>query len=327
MLIATKTTVYCVNDFNDGARPEPVFQGDGTRRVAEGRRGYVVATEGGDIVLVGEGGSHRALGQIDEPIECLLVLGHDPLHLLAGTVGPYLYRLIDNGSPARRIESFDALPCRDGWHTPWGGPAAARSLAATADGWVYADIHVGSIMRSPDAGDSWEPVTPTLNEDVHEVATCPCSNDRVYANTARAVYVSDDRGTTWAHRAADLDERYGRAIAVHPEDPDCLLATVSDGPHGDDVHGALFRSEDAGRTWGHVADGFPAATADNIDTFHVAFTPSGQAWAAVGRTLHVSGDRGASWESAWESPGPIVMIDCGRGPLYNGGRDGRIGTH
>ena len=25
--------------------------------------------------------------------------------------------------------------------------------------------------------------------------------------------------------------RYGRAIAVHPKDPDCLLASVSDGPY------------------------------------------------------------------------------------------------
>ena len=26
--------------------------------------------------------------------------------------------------------------------------------------WIYADVHVGSIMRSPDHGTTWEPVTP-----------------------------------------------------------------------------------------------------------------------------------------------------------------------
>ena len=43
-----------------------------------------------------------------------------------------------------------------------------RSLAHSGD-WVFADIHVGS-MRSPDRGTTWEPVTPDLDADVHQVA-------------------------------------------------------------------------------------------------------------------------------------------------------------
>ena len=39
---------------------------------------------------------------------------------------------------------------RQSWYTPWAVRPAVRSLAHSGD-WVFADIHVGSIMRSPDA--------------------------------------------------------------------------------------------------------------------------------------------------------------------------------
>jgi hypothetical protein len=101
-------------------------------------------------------------------------------HIIALTDGSLL--LQEDGT-ANLCTGFEALPVRSEWYTPWGGPPAVRSFAATTDGCVYADIHVGSIMRSPDQGHTWEPVTPTLHNDVHEVATTPASDNHVAANT------------------------------------------------------------------------------------------------------------------------------------------------
>jgi photosystem II stability/assembly factor-like uncharacterized protein len=167
-------------------------------------------------------------------------------------------------------------------------------------------------MRSADDGLTWEPVTPALNEDVHQVAVTRADDEHVYANTARGVYVSADRGRTWEHRAADLGERYGRAIAVHPRHPAVILASVSDGPHGDDVHGQLYRSDVGGRTWRQVRDGFPESTRRNINTYQVAFAKDGTAWAAVGRHLFVGGKGGTKWNRYWEAPSEIRTITCGR---------------
>jgi photosystem II stability/assembly factor-like uncharacterized protein len=166
-------------------------------------------------------------------------------------------------------------------------------------------------MRSADNGLSWKPVTPTLNEDVHQVAVTPADDDHVYANTARGVYLSANRGRTWEHGAAGLRERYGRAIAVHPNNSDMILASVSDGPHGDDVHGQLYRSEDGGRTWRQVRDGFPESTRKNINTFQVAFTKDGTAWAAVERNVFVGSNVGSEWHQHWEAPSEIQIITCG----------------
>ncbi|MHC4480447.1 MAG: WD40/YVTN/BNR-like repeat-containing protein [Planctomycetota bacterium] len=310
MLIATERTVFKLDGAGEQEAPSVIFEGEGVRRVAEAARFDVVALADGTIALVDGGETRRLHAGIGDSIESLLVLCEEPLRLLAGAEPPHIYHVRAEGSAARRDADFDALECRDQWHTPWGGPPAVRSLALTGDGWVYADIHVGSIMRSPDGGGSWEPVTPELHEDVHQVATCPAADERVYAQTARAFYVSEDRGDSWHHRARDLDQRYGRAVVAHPEDPDLVLATVSDGPHGDDVHGQLYRSEDAGRNWTHVAAGFPASTTRNIDTFHVAFSPGGVAWGVVGRTLYVGRERASEWATFWEAPERIQMLAC-----------------
>ena len=303
MLIATGDTVYALD--GDPTAPRDVLADGEVQAIAEGRSIRLAALQDGAVAVLSHNGA-RTLGTgIEEPIECLLILDEDPLRFLVGVEAPHVYAVTDGET--ERLESFDALECRADWYTPWGGPAAVRSMARTRDGWVYADIHVGSIMRSPDHGRNWEPVTPDLHQDVHQVATSPLEDDRVYANTAHAVYLSNDRGKSWQHRFDGFPFYYGRAIAVHPDEPDCLLASVSTGPHGD-AQGQLYRTDDAGLSWSHVTDGFPGTTAGNIDTFHIGFTPDGRAWSVADDTLYRSQDRGLTWISTWRAPSNIRMI-------------------
>ena len=309
MLILTRSGLFTL-DVAGAAPPALCHEQPGIRYVAEGRDSDVLIMADGGILLRSSDQERRLAPGIADPIESVLVTADRPGSLLLGTEGARLYRFSAADERAQAVRAFDVLPCRHTWHTPWGGPPALRSLAATPDGWIYADIHVGSIMRSTDRGETWEPVTPTLNEDVHQVTTCPAAPDRVYANTARGVYLSEDRGTSWLHRAKDLSERYGRAMVVHPGVPDCLLATVSDGPHGEDVHGQLYVSHDAGQSWRHVKDGFPASTHRNIDTFQVEFSSDGTAWAAVGRSLYRGLDQASRWEAFWEAPAEITVLSC-----------------
>jgi photosystem II stability/assembly factor-like uncharacterized protein len=220
-----------------------------------------------------------------------------------------MYRINEEG-PAKRIKTFDDLEVRSQWYTPWGGPAAVRSMASTTNGSVYADIHVGSIMRSPDNGRTWGPVTPSLHKDVHEVSTTPASDRRVYANTYLSVYISDNIGDSWEHRSNNLNNRYGRGIAVNPGNPDTILCGVSDGPTGFDVHGQLYYTQDAGINWTHVTKGFPESTKKNIDTFHIMYADKDTAWVTDEKTLFMSRDRGKTWETHWKAPDEILMISC-----------------
>ena len=308
MLITTRDAVYAVK--GPDADPAERFLAEGIRCVAEGQHLDAVALEDGRLAIIRDGKARFLEPDLgDAKVTCMLLLTASPLEALLGTRPAALYHL-SGGGGAARLGGFDALHVRTGWHTPWGGPPDVRSLAATPDGWIYADIHIGNVMVSPDRGRTWDPVNPDLNEDVHQVTTCPAAPDRVYANTARAVYLSEDRGQSWESRGKALGHRYGRAVAVHPAKPNLCLASVSDGPRGENVHGQLYRTADGGRGWDHLADGFPESTAQNIDTFHLAVTPDGTGWASVGRTLYAGPVRAGAWRRVWQAPDEIVMLSA-----------------
>lgn len=272
-------------------------------------RAFAWATEDGHFGLRGPELVRQE--EIGEPISSILLLGDEPAEALIGTAAPHIYH-VRGSDHVRRLEAFDELSVRDQWFTPWGGPPHVRSLAATPDAWIYADVEVGSIMVSPDRGGSWEPCGDGVHPDVHHVTTLPAAPDRVYANTQKSVFISDNRGQTWRDCGDDLGHRYGRCIAVHWNHPDLILASVSDGPHDreHDVNGQLYRSTDGGRSWEHVTGGFPDSTPRNINTCHVTFSTDGRAWACEGRRLYVSEDEGGSWRRVWDAPERIVMLSA-----------------
>ncbi|MDA1191137.1 MAG: hypothetical protein O3A46_05555 [Candidatus Poribacteria bacterium] len=301
MILATSNAVYRLAKGD----AETIFNSDNIRAVTRTDNAVYIARDG-ELTRIDHDGATAYDTGIEDEIASVAVLNDEPLTALLGTdEGAQVYRFV-GGATSTKVDAFDRLEARKEWYTPWGGPPAVRCFATTDDGWVYADIHVGSIMRSADEGASWEPVTPDLHPDVHQVATSPVMKDRVYANTANAVYVSEDRGATWTHRREGLSARYGRAIAVHPEDPDLILATVSQGPRGGEAR--LFRSEDAGATWQHVQEGFPESAERNIDTHQLAFSADGTAWAAVGDRLYAGRDRAKRWEVAWTAPEAIRYV-------------------
>ncbi len=310
MLIATNNQLYHLPDKNPSQIPALWLETDFIQAIAVSGNWAAAALSKGNI-LTWQGEVEQELIEtgVEEEISSLLILNTNPLVLLFGTEPPHIYRWPDPTGKPVKMKAFEQLECRKKWFTPWGGPPAVRSLACSKKNWVYADIHVGSIMRSSDGGENWEPVTPSLNQDVHQVNTTPIAPDRVYANTADAVWISHDRGNSWQHRPFPHDATYGRAIDIHPFQPDCLLASVSQGPHEEnDVQGRLFRTDNEGQTWTHVTAGFPAYTKNNINTHCLAFDQQGTAWGAVENNLYCSLDQGKTWSLTWRSPNNIRLL-------------------
>jgi len=217
--------------------------------------------------------SWHALGSLpDTRANCLVEL--DGL-IFVGAADARMWVMPSEGGEPERIESFDDVPSRGEWDTPWGGPPDVRSLATIAGeaSAIYADIHVGWIVRSLDLGETWTQLEG-LHRDVHRVNSHRLAPDRVYAATAQGCFISEDRGETWEQHLEHFKPRnYQRCVMPDFEDPDLFLCTVSLGPHpkGDSgCEAMIFRTEDAGQTWEAAHEGLPAHFYHNINTHMLA---------------------------------------------------------
>lgn len=133
--------------------------------------------------------------------------------------------------------------------------------------------HLG-LIRSTDAGETWDIVSLGGEVDFHALRV---AHGRIYGwdSTTGRLLVSADEGRTWETRSTlDL-----RDLAVHPEDPEVLLATTEQG---------LLRSGDGGRTWTAVPTA-PAVTvlAWPATSSLYGVTPDG--------VVHESPDGGTTW--------------------------------
>ena len=192
------------------------------------------------------------------------------------------------------IDSFDTVPERKFWKTPWGGPPDVRSLSASADGTLYANIHVGWIVCSTDNGKSWKSINNGLEIDVHQVSTHPSKPEIVFAATADGFYLSKDYGETFSHSNSGMPYCYQRACACFTE-KDVYLVSTSRGPHGQ-ADALVYRSENDGKTWEHV-NGLPEKIKDNIDTYQIIVINGANAIIIVNnRDLYKTSNFGKNWE-------------------------------
>jgi hypothetical protein len=218
--------------------------------------------------------------------------------VLIGTSEAHLFRIGAGG--LQHVESFEEVDGRDGWHTPWGGPPDTRSISE-GDGAVFANVHVGGIVRTMDGGVTWEP-TIDIAADVHEVWA---GDGAVFAACARGLAVSHDAGASWAMRAEGLHAEYCRAVTV------CggtVLVTASTGPRGG--RAAVYRGPVAGGGLERCRQGLPDWFDANIDSLCLDATPQDgvAAFGTADGRVFASTDEGASWEGMSTGLAPVRCV-------------------
>jgi hypothetical protein len=207
--------------------------------------------------------------------------------LFVGTAEAGLLHLEDG--VLQRVKGFDDAPGRDTWYTPWDGPPDTRSMSQGSDGTLYANVHVGGILRSAD-GERWEP-TIDVDADVHRVLAHPEDADVVLAACAPGLAISPDRGDTWSIHHDGLHGRYCRAVAVAGED---VLVSASTGPFTD--RAALYRRPlDGEGPFEKVIEGLPEWFPSNIDSLCLAAEGSAAALGTTEGEIYRSGDGGRTW--------------------------------
>lgn len=215
--------------------------------------------------------------------------------LLAGTGPAAVFASDDEGESWRGSPTLLTMKERRHWEFP-GPPfhAHVKNFGASPQKpeLVFGAIEEGHLIRSFDAGRSWESVRDGVEYDCHGVCVLPGDPDIVVATTGTGVYRSTDGGDSFANVTGDITSRYMAPPVTHPDRPGVVFAGGAataplywGRPSG--ARGMLYRSEDSGEHWDRLTGGFPdphqaaptTITIDPRDPDHVYFGLSdGSLW-------------------------------------------------
>jgi photosystem II stability/assembly factor-like uncharacterized protein len=254
----------------------------------------------------------------------------DPKRMLAGGSPVSVYRSEDGGESWKRSPNLD-LPVHA--KMPFNCRVMRFARNPSNPNEVFAVLEVSGVMRSTDGGESWsdcstdllrlaeqEPrlrsklVSDTEAEgmlDGHAICTSSADPDSVIIAVRMGLFRSRDKGATWQDMRVDRFSpfTYGRDIKVSPQEPNTLYACLSVAASSKD--GALYRSQDIGKTWQRFDKVQPHGTLMSVCLHH---SDAKQVYIAA-RYGEVFGtqDGGATWR---ETPLPqgvqhIYALACG----------------
>jgi hypothetical protein len=245
--------------------------GPSVRSLVDDGRGGVLAIIGGhSLCRRSPDGEWTVIAKSEFALSCCAATGKV---VFVGTDDAAILRVDPDGA-LHRMTGFDAVEGRDGWYAGTaiidgktvGPPLGIRSMAATCDGAVLlANVHVGGIPRSTDAGLTWRP-TIDIDCDVHQVCTHPTRPDIVIAAAAVGLCISHDAGATWTIEQRGLHAPHCSAVAFGRND---VFASASTDPFA--AQGAVNRRPiDGSGPLQLLGGGMPKWTDGKVDTDCIA---------------------------------------------------------
>ena len=273
-------------------------------------RSLVADGQGGVLAIVGQhslcrrssDGEWTEIAKSEFELSCCVPIGN---LVFAGTDDAQVLR-VDAEGAQQRLTGFDAVAGRDTWYAGtaivdgkvMGPPLGIRSMAATCDGAVLlANVHVGGIPRSTDAGLTWRP-TIDIESDVHQVCAHPTRPDIVIAAAAAGLCSSRDAGATWTIEQQGLHAPHCSAVAFGRND---IFVSASTDPFT--TQGAVYqRPIDSNGPLQLLGGGMPKWINGAADTNCIATRDSMIAVIDKSGRLYVSDDDGASWSCPFDRP-------------------------
>jgi photosystem II stability/assembly factor-like uncharacterized protein len=236
-----------------------------------------------------------------------LYLGTEPAHIFCSD---------DLGLRWRELPRMRSVPSVAKWKFPVP-PHIAHTKHITFDphdaNTVYACIEVGALLRSRDAGETWEQIEGVY-EDVHRLAIHPQDPKRLYVVTGHGLYVSSDGGATfeqWVARPSPV-AGYPDGLVIHPKKPELMFLSAADVGPGTwmKTHYAgakISRSMDGGRTWQMLQNGLPERMQASIEA--LCLEECGESVSLFAATtagdVYSSDDAGENWSRIISGLAPI----------------------
>ncbi len=263
--------------------------------VADGRGGVLAIVGRHSLLRRSSDGEWTAIAKSEFQLSCCVPIGNV---VFLGTDDANILRVGPDGAQ-QRLAGFDAVAGRDTWYAGSaiidgkrvGPPLGIRSMAATCGGAVLlANVHVGGIPRSTDAGLTWRP-TIDINSDVHQVCAHPTRPEIVIAAAAVGLCISRDSGATWTIEQRGLHAHHCSAVAFGRND---IFVAASTDPFA--TQGAVYqRPIDSNDPLRPLAGGMPRWIDGKADTDCIATRDSMTAVIDRSGRLYVSHDDADTW--------------------------------
>jgi photosystem II stability/assembly factor-like uncharacterized protein len=125
-----------------------------------------------------------------------------------------------------------------------------RALAATAHGVVEVDVDEEVVLGLDESASLPERPAPAISLPLLVAADALGARVVAVVDRRPPLAISDDAGTTWREAGGGLPP--GRAVAIHPDDPDLVL-------YG--ARNRLYLSRDGGRFWAALVPELPEIAA------------------------------------------------------------------
>lgn len=183
--------------------------------------------------------------------------------LYAGTSPPSVFKSTDGGDTWTDCRSIRQLEDSLHWTFPPAPHIAhVKHLALRPDdpSIVFGAIEEGWVIRSKDAGASWETLKQGVSFDAHSVLLLPDNPSVVIATSGAGLFRSENGGATFERSDEGIAKGitgggYMGTAAVHPERPQVIFTGASEVPppfwltRPQGANGVLYRSDDQGKTW------------------------------------------------------------------------------
>jgi hypothetical protein len=276
--------------------------------VADGRGGVLAIVGGNSLRRRGADGAWEAVVESKLKLACCVPVGEV---IFVGTDDAQVLRIGRDGT-LELLRGFDDVAGRETWFAGGatingkrvGPPLGVRSMAATCDGALLVNVHVGGIPRSTDFGVTWRP-TIEVESDVHQVCAHPARPEIVIAASAVGFCVSRDGGVTWEMEQRGLHAAHCSAVAFGRKD---VFVSASTSPFA--AEGAVYRRPiDGDGPLEVLGGGMPTWLDGKCDTDCIAVKDSAVALVDWSGRLYVSEDDGDTWATAEveRMPGPSAV--------------------
>ena len=254
-----------------------------------------------------------------------------PAHgaLYAGVDPAGLFRSADGGVSWTHVQGLREHPTCSGWQPGAGGLCLHSIVPHPSDPMqMWVAISAVGTFYSADGGVTWTPRNkgvragflpeqyPETGQCVHKLVRAPDDPGHLYQQNHCGVYRSVDGGASWEEITEGLPSEFGFPMAIHPRDGKTVYVIPLTADHGrcvPDGKVAVWRSNDAGRTWTALRAGLPqqnayvgvlreAMAVDALDPAGIYFgTSTGQ--------LFGSKDEGDSWALLADFLPPVWSVE------------------